>query len=356
MALKKDLIELLNKTQGERKIHAFLKKEPLLVWATFMTCGGHADYVIPEFRFRDKFRADFVVMQSFSGGWNISFVELEPVDKSPFYKKGGKLHKHKRLDSAIKQISDWRNFVAHEGATLRAQLADVAQKRDLLYPERNLAREPRCVKMPLRDPRTYLCCKYFIVVGRRHHLLNDEIIYEKSNFSRSYSNTEILTYDRFADVAKKLERQDERYKERVILEEDKIFLTEFYQNQDKFIKNKSFTLNNCPTKIDIHGIAYDIWPNEREEGFVVEVIGTIYEIFEDRRTFKLYRIESDGLALFVANNLESMSATIQLAEIFERFFYFYLDTKHSFDILEECLQFLRENPPYRIGLSDVKPK
>jgi hypothetical protein len=73
MILKNRLVKVLEQAKGEREIHAFLKEEPLLVWATFMNCGGHSDYVIPEFSLSGKYYADFVVMQSFSGGWNIAF-------------------------------------------------------------------------------------------------------------------------------------------------------------------------------------------------------------------------------------------------------------------------------------------
>jgi hypothetical protein len=88
MTLKNRLVKFLDKATRERPIHRFLKNEPLLVWATFMNCGGHSDYVIPEFSLSGKYRTDFVVMQSFSGGWNIAFVELEPVDEKPFNQDG----------------------------------------------------------------------------------------------------------------------------------------------------------------------------------------------------------------------------------------------------------------------------
>jgi len=230
MILKNKLIEALEQAKGEREIHAFLKQEPLLVWATFMACGGHSDYVIPEFSLNGKYYADFVVMQSFSGGWNIAFIELEPVDEKPFNKDGSP---SRRLRGAIKQIDDWHDFEKEEGASLRSHLADIAQKHDTLYPERNLAREPRCVKMPLRDPKTYLCCKYFIVMGRRSHF-DEELIHAKSKFARHH-NVELLTYDRFTAVAERLSQQYEDYKSRIIEKEEKDFLAQFAENSGQFI-------------------------------------------------------------------------------------------------------------------------
>ena len=346
MTLSKRFIQALNQARGEREIHAFLKKEPLLVWATFMNCGGHSDYVIPEFSLAGKYRTDFVIMQSFSGGWNVVFVELEPVDEKPFEQNSK--NPSKRLRGAMKQVNDWRNFEMDEGATLRFLLADAAQKNDTLYPEHNLAREPSCVKMPLRDPKTYLCCEYFIVMGRRSHF-DETLIHEKSKFARHNSNVEILTYDRFTDVAEKLEQQNQYqyYCSRVINGTNQRFLADFAENPEKFIASSSNgDMSQYPEEINVLGTCYKLERNNRENGLIVNIIGTPYEIFEDRLTFNLNRVESDGLPLKLAVNLESLPAAIQLAEIYERFLYFHVETNHSLDLIDEYLQSLRENPPY----------
>jgi hypothetical protein len=343
MILKTKFIEALEQAKGERGIHAFLKEEPLLVLATFMTCGGHSDYVIPEFSLSGKYYADFVVMQSFSGGWNIAFIELEPVDEKPFTKK---VIPSTRLRGAIKQIDDWRDFEKEEGASLRSHLADAAQKYDVLYPERSLAREPRSPKMPLRDPKTYLRCEYFIVMGRRSHF-DEELIHAKSKFARHH-NVELLTYDRFTDVAEKLIQQHEYYKNRIIEKEEKDFLAQFAENPEQFTVSGNQDASKYPSEIDVYGTLYKIRSTEKGDGFVVDILDCLYEIFEDRRTFSLNRIEPDGLGDNVASNLESLSAAIQLAEIYERFIHFHIDTKHSLDLVNGCLQFLRENPPYRL--------
>ncbi len=343
MTLKNRFVKVLEQTKGEREIHNFLKKEPLLVWATFMNCGGHSDYVISEFSLSGKYRADFVVMQSFSGGWNVAFIELEPVDLKPFKNDGSPSD---RLDGAIKQINNWRNFEEDEGPSLRSHLADIAKKHDMLYPEHNLAREPWCVKMPLRDPRTYLCCEYFIVMGRRSHF-DEELIHVKSKFVRHH-NAKILTYDRFIDVAEKLNQRNEYYKSRKIEKEDKDFLEQFAENPEQFSIFDNRNIDKYPSEINVHGTCYKVQLIEERDGCVVNILGTSYEIFEDRRTFSLNRIEPDGLGLTVAVSIESLAAAIQLAEIYERLIYFHIDTKHSLDFVDECLQPLRENPPYKI--------
>jgi hypothetical protein len=211
MALKDELVHTLEQANGEREIHSFLKKEPLLIWATFMHCGGHSDYVIPEFSLAGKHRADFVVMQSFSGGWNVAFIELEPIHERLFNQDGSQ---STRLRGAIKQIDDWKNFRECEKASLCSHLADAAQKFDVLYPERNLGREPSCVTRPLRDPQTYLCCEYFIVMGRRKDL-DERSNHAKSRIKPNH-NIELATYDRFIQVSENLEQQYLYYKSRDI--------------------------------------------------------------------------------------------------------------------------------------------
>jgi len=321
-----------------------------------MDCGGHSDYVIPEFSLGGKHQPDFAIMQSFSGGWNVAFVELEPIDKRPFKKKKIKqkyqvkevAQPSDRLLGAIEQIKDWRNFEKDEGATLRSRLADAARNRDTLYPERNLAREPWCVRMPLRDPMTCLSCKYFIVMGRRSHF-DESLIHEKSKFYRHYSDVEILTYDRFVEVAEKLEQRNIFYENRIIEETEKSFLSDFSRNPDKFSVS---SLEGHPSSINVCGTLYKLEPLKSRNGVVVDILGTSYEIFEDRQKFDLNRIEPDGMAWLVANDLESLSAAIQLAEMNERFFYFHLDTDHSLDLVDDCLQFLIENPPYKTVHND----
>jgi len=343
MTIKNRLFEVLDQAKGEREIHAFLKEEPLLVWATFMNLGGHSDYVIPEFSLSGKYYADFVVMQSFSGGWNIAFIELEPVDEKPFNQDGSP---SKRLRGAIKQINDWHDFEKEEGASLRSHLADAAKKYDTLYPEHNLAREPWCVKMKLRDPKTYLCCKYFIVMGRRSHF-DEEFIHVKAKFARHNNNLEISTYDRFIEVAEKLNlnQQNKYYKSRTIEKKDKDFLVQFAEDPEQFSISGNPDTDKYPSEINVHGTCYKVQPIEEGDGCLVDIFGTHYEIFEDRRTFSLNRIDFDGLGSTVADNLESLSAAIQLAEIYERLIYFHIDTKHSLYLVDECLQFLVENPP-----------
>ena len=343
MLLKDKLAEVLNQTSGEREIHAFLKEEPWLVWATFMNSGGHSRYVIPEFSLAGKYYADFVVIQSFSGGWNVAFIELEPVDEKLFIKDGSP---SKRLRGAIKQIDDWKTFQECERASLCSGLADAARKQDILYPEYNLAREPWCVKMPLRDPKTYLCFEYFIVMGRRSEF-DEDLIHVKSRFL-PHHGVEILTYDRLFEVAENIEQQSERHKNRIIEKKDQDFLTQFTENPEQFSASGNPVTYKYPIELDIHGTHYKLQPNEREPGFVVDVLNKPYEIFEIRCQFRLYRIETDGIALQIAEDLDSLYMAIEIAEIFERFVHFRERVDDSLKLIDNCLQFLMKNQPCKV--------
>jgi len=152
------LLDALGRSSGERIIHSYSKKHPDLLWGAFMNCGGHSDYVIPEFRIGSRFRCDFVVMQSYSGGWNIEFVELEPVNVSLFNKDRTP---SKPLRIALSQIDDWKRFLETDSATIRSQLADAAKKNDLLQPDLNLGGEPSSFAGDdLRHPFTHIRAAY----------------------------------------------------------------------------------------------------------------------------------------------------------------------------------------------------
>ena len=198
------LLDALGRSSGERIIHSYLKKHPNLLWGAFMNCGGHSDYVIPEFRIGSRFRCDFVVMQSYSGGWNIEFVELEPVNVSLFNKDRTP---SKPLRIALKQIDDWKRFLETDGATMRSQLADAAKKNDLLQPDLNLGKEPTSFAGDdLRHPFTHIHAAYNVVIGRRDEL--DDVSNHVRNSYRSLHMVQICTYDRFVQVARNADRND----------------------------------------------------------------------------------------------------------------------------------------------------
>lgn len=191
------LQQLLDKTRGEREVHAFLKTNPQLIWGTFCNCGGHTDAVISEFRFREKYRSDFVVMQSYSGARDVHFIELEPVDV-PLFKKNKR--PQQRLQGAIHQLEDWKRFPIDENTSLRACLADSIMKNDILFPEENIDHDPsNGTSNNLRDPSTVISYYFHIIIGRRATLSAAQQQLKSSY--RNLSEVKIHTYDRLLQVA-----------------------------------------------------------------------------------------------------------------------------------------------------------
>src|SRR5690242_15522384 len=93
-----ELTAVLMKASTERPVCGWLKRNPLVI---SHGVGGFPRYVAAEFPFGSDFRADFVTLCPFSGGWNIHFVELEPPGAALFTKQGVAA---RRLNAAIAQV------------------------------------------------------------------------------------------------------------------------------------------------------------------------------------------------------------------------------------------------------------
>ncbi len=198
MHLRETLSNFLDSTKGEREVHHFLKQNPALVWGMFCNAGGHSDYVISEFRIREKYRCDFVVMQSYSGAWDVHLIELEPVDSMLF--KASDEKPERRFRSGIDQIEDWKRLIKTEEVTFKNCLADTAMKHDLFQPEYNLNEEPSSMAGDeLRNSKTVIWYNYHIVIGRSSELNNHQK-YLKSMY-QPVNDIKVHTYDRLLRVA-----------------------------------------------------------------------------------------------------------------------------------------------------------
>ncbi len=184
----------LKSSTGERKMHLFFKQHPALIYQHTVPCGGHDDYVISEFEIGNEYKADFVVLNSYSGGWDIAFIELEPVGAKLFNKDRTP---SRELRSAIRQIDDWRRFIRQSQDYFLKQLTRAAQRSDLLHPELERgSREP--ISGPgwtLRDTRNTFSYSYQIVIGRRANFsaLDNEL---RGSY-RTDHDVDIASYDRF---------------------------------------------------------------------------------------------------------------------------------------------------------------
>lgn len=183
---------------------AFLAAHPEIVYWGFARTCGHASYVLKEFPFGSNFRADFVVLHAYSGAWEVHFVELEPPKDKIITKKGVA---SARLNQAVSQIGDWRQFVENNKALVQKDLADWCIKKDLLGWFRDKCDPSNYTNDFLKDPGTFVWWHYHIVIGRRQTASGD--IRRKMNQMGYTGYAEIKTFDRFIDIAGNFDRHHE---------------------------------------------------------------------------------------------------------------------------------------------------
>jgi len=191
-----DVRAFFDATSGERATLRFLAKHPDLLFWSFFSVGGHMNYVIREFGLGKNLRCDFVLLQSYSGGWHIEFVECEPVDDRNFNRDNTPSRSLRRAQT---QIHAWQQYAHEDGASLRLQLADACKRSDILQRPRRRSEPSSFAGDYLRDPKTYLSTNYTIVIGRRTTLKEDQQFVRNSMSQHSYYA--IASYDRLIDTA-----------------------------------------------------------------------------------------------------------------------------------------------------------
>jgi len=176
--------KVLASATTERPIAQWLKKHPkILAGAT------SARYVTSEFSLGTDYRVDFVSLEPFSGGFFVTFIELErPND--PLFTRAGK--PAKRLVDAMTQIDRWRIFIEKNRPAVLRELSKFFEKRELVF---NRGQEPTCnAGFHLYDPIMALIWKYVIIAGRRGSLDRSQL-QMKSAFKNNH-DIELMTYDR----------------------------------------------------------------------------------------------------------------------------------------------------------------
>jgi hypothetical protein len=185
---------VLDSGGGERAVARFLRKNPELVLWPFHH-GSHSNYVLHEFPIGIKHKADFVVLSSYSGAWEVAFVEIEPVADGIITKAGTPT---KRLAGAISQLGDWSDFVERNRASIQRDLSDWCVRKDLLkWSKRNPP--SNMTSNHLKDPETTVFFHYAVVLGRRASITTEG--WRKINQHRAHWHHRIRTYDLFVDIA-----------------------------------------------------------------------------------------------------------------------------------------------------------
>lgn len=205
--LKSELKKVLAGNSGEREALKFLARHPELVRWAFCKVGGHSTYVLKEFPFGNRFRADLVVATSYSGAWEVHFVELEPVGDPVITKEGVP---SKRFNKALSQIGDWDAYIEKNPVLVREDLSHRCIKSDLLKFFNDGLDPTNYAGNKLRDPETCIWFHYHIVIGRRENVGKEKR--DKINQNRKRTAVNIVTYDNFIDVAENLENTTKRAK------------------------------------------------------------------------------------------------------------------------------------------------
>lgn len=181
---------------GEREVMAFLAKYPFLVrWAVCKT-GGHSTYILKEFPFGARFKADFVVAMSYSFAWDVHLIELEPPGDMIITQKGLPSN---RLNTAISQLKDWKGYIDQNPLVFKQDLTDWCMKKDLLKESPGNRVPTNMTGNLLNAPDTHIRFHYHVFIGNRDCLDPEKV--KKLNQYRSY-DLNLNTFGRFVDIAR----------------------------------------------------------------------------------------------------------------------------------------------------------
>jgi hypothetical protein len=189
-----DFKNWLDEQSGERGALEFFSSRPQTLYWTFCRAGGHCRFLFKEFPLGSQYKADFVILNSYSGVWEVMFIEMEPVDDNVFTQQGVP---SKRLAGAIKQVDDWAEYFDMHKSHVRSELVRWAKSKDILgYSSADVI--SNMSGDYLADPESYLKESFHIIVGRR-----DDIGRASHKRKATYTakhGIEIVSYDRIKDL------------------------------------------------------------------------------------------------------------------------------------------------------------
>lgn len=141
---------------------------------------------IPQFGLARDYIPDFLLVTAHSGMWELHFIELESPKAKVFNKDGSYARK---LNIAMRQISDWAIWIDRNEQYLINSLADIVG-RDFAF---SSGMTPN-----IREGGR-IRCQFHIIIGRRSVLSPDERARrEYWSCGNGFGNS-IASYDRLAD-------------------------------------------------------------------------------------------------------------------------------------------------------------
>lgn len=194
------LCELLATNPAEEALHAFLCRYPGFLLGMFGTNDGGDLAFISKPRIGTRFVGDFVIVQVFQGGATIRLIEIETSHARLFTND---LRPAERLQIAMKQLDEWREWIEPNKLSFVRSIIDTACDAPLYSPD--CEDQKSCRFMTPDEVRglwnafrgfehPYL--NYSAIIGRWSQLIPKEKERFLSKFGR-YGDV-ILTFDQLA--------------------------------------------------------------------------------------------------------------------------------------------------------------
>jgi len=203
-SFEKELLEILESNQGEREIHEFLKKHPVLVENAF-NCAWNFHICVPEFKLGADFRADFLILSAHSINWHAIFIELKDF-KTKLYNINGT--PTKSFQQAQKQIKNWKEWVRINEPYLRKSFSKILEKENAppIWPIQieNYTKGYSSGATEISDMKSYVAFYYHIVIGRSSTLSPEEREFRQKD--TTWGGSEVATYDRFLEIARIIDK------------------------------------------------------------------------------------------------------------------------------------------------------
>jgi len=123
----------------------------------------------------------------------------------------------KRLNKAISQIHDWKDYIAKNPLQFRDDLSKWCIKKDLLGFSNNKNTPINDTGDLLNSPDTFIKYNYVIVIGNRG-IIDEE---KRRRLNQSQSEIEIFTYGRLVDIAGNFDKASKNQEQTIFLKESK---------------------------------------------------------------------------------------------------------------------------------------
>ena len=198
------ILEQENST--EREVHAFLKQFPYVLIHLFNKSWNFY-HIFPEFRLGTDFRADFAVVSANSGRWEVILIELEGPRDSLYTKQG---LPNRKLNWAIRQTNDWRDFVSEQKDCLRREVAKLVEPFNTYSHNNMMGKGGVPGHVELLHPETYISYDYCVVIGNSRFFSDSDRKAHKQNRDRT-----VATYDRVLNAMRDLESRNDTIEQRV---------------------------------------------------------------------------------------------------------------------------------------------